>query len=175
MLDPTEVTRWKCPYCQRHYASPRGARSHARHCWKNPQRLPRLGEISCLRTEPYGDEAEWWPGFGMIYTSDGWLPVPGYELDREDGTETWPDCQYQTAVDDFEYEPLNNVARTERLEFWPSLLAYGLKTLRLTQAEDGRYERTDSEEWRRLEQANRQRCRLGLQWLSLADLDEGSL
>ena len=101
------VTVYRCPFCRRSRSRRAPAVKHARHCFKNPERMPREGELTSVgqtgRLVDWGessalpggmswlewDEHEtmppWWPGVGKVFDGAVWRDVPGYSVGRETG------------------------------------------------------------------------------------------
>lgn len=72
---------------------------HVRHCFRNPERVPRVGELthtwqtgrsvtcpgwhygvesSVYEWYPHETMPTWWPGEGKIWDGSAWRDVPGY-------------------------------------------------------------------------------------------------
>ena len=89
-MKPVQAVR--CDHCPKVYTGSgraRRMRTHETHCWKNPERTPREGEVyGTSHVEFFG--ADWEPSVtGQIYHKGEWYPVPGYRSDPVDG-EYWP-------------------------------------------------------------------------------------
>jgi len=93
----------RCDFCAKHYHRCDACARHEGHCFKNPHRMPHLGEVTTAHSRA-ADDAErgaappWWPGdTGLMFTEYGWVRVPGYGIEWSsigpDGfapNETWP-------------------------------------------------------------------------------------
>ena len=67
---------------------------HERHCYKNPDRIPRDGELTWFKQIAYDKIPDWWPGIGKIYISGKWHDVDGYKSEPIGGAgckDVWPD------------------------------------------------------------------------------------
>lgn len=76
MAEPIRATVvvWRCPFCKRSRTRKSATGGHIRHCFKNPDRVPRVGELS---REHYDEPPPWWPGEGKIWDGERWRDVPG--------------------------------------------------------------------------------------------------
>lgn len=103
-----KVTRYQCEWCRHTWSRRQPVEAHEPHCFKRPDRTPRVGELSSVRDgqidEPHGWEEpggsipivppRWWPGPGCIWDGTQWLEVPGYVQATSDCgyfvTDRWP-------------------------------------------------------------------------------------
>jgi len=98
-----KITAYGCDHCLRLYRSRSGVRNHERHCWHNPTRTPKEGEVYGMNhgTISVDDTgfAPWEPDhYGMIYVDGEWHDFPGYERitdedydgDEYQSGESWP-------------------------------------------------------------------------------------
>jgi len=103
----TKVTRYRCPFCRRSRSRRPAVVGHMAHCFKNPERTPRFGELTSIEQTgevvDYGpssalpggmswlewNEREsmpaWWPGPGKIWDGTTWRDVPGWRVEHEKG------------------------------------------------------------------------------------------
>jgi hypothetical protein len=77
-----QVTRWKCDYCPKSGQVRSRIALHEKHCFRNPDRSPWLGEL----TDCMNADETWWPGEGKIWNGARWCDVPGYDSSRVE----WP-------------------------------------------------------------------------------------
>lgn len=108
------ITVFRCPFCRRSRTRRSATAEHMRHCFKNPERTPRAGELSRWWYGEDRDEPAWWPGEGMIFDGSTWLPVPGFKVSN--GLEIWPICQDK---------PLDQWHRALRLDALSPIAAAG--------------------------------------------------
>lgn len=109
MIEPivAKVTRYRCPFCRRARARKKATAEHMAHCFKNPERAPRIGELTCVgdtgSVVDYGSSSAlpggmswlewneraampaWWPGVGKIWDGAAWRDVPGYRVEYAEG------------------------------------------------------------------------------------------
>jgi hypothetical protein len=101
---PELVDWYRCQYCRRfHRASEKAVAKHERHCFKNPRRVPYIGEatqwwqLMKLRGYSFDSDGEpwlhadkeqklpaWWPslgedGVGCIWVGDKWVEHPDFD------------------------------------------------------------------------------------------------
>jgi hypothetical protein len=79
----TVKTHYACDYCPKVYHRRADRLAHERHCWHNPSRLPREGEVHGVRHRAFfGDAVPPWcpPTVGVIFLDGCWVDVPGYQL-----------------------------------------------------------------------------------------------
>ena len=101
------VTRYRCPFCRRSRARRATTVEHIAHCFKNPERTPRVGELTSVdqtgRIVDYGESSalpggmswlewdehdvmpSWWPGVGKVFDGAAWRDVPGYRTEAATG------------------------------------------------------------------------------------------
>jgi len=130
-------TGYQCDHCSKRMTGKTAAkrmRPHERHCWRNPHRTPREGEVYGHDHAPADysidedDPPDWMPDVvGSIYVDGGWRPVPGYThekthtggYDREGNAvfaeygDTWPQVWNGE-----ELVPMNTLPRHLRIEWW---------------------------------------------------------
>ena len=78
----TKITAYTCDHCGRVYKHRSSANKHEAHCWDNPNRCPREGELHGLahKGDRDGKPRPWEPdGYGLIYLSGKWVKVRGYQ------------------------------------------------------------------------------------------------
>lgn len=109
MIEPAavRVTRYCCPFCHYRRARKSVVRGHIEHCYRNPDRVPRLGELTRIEQTgevvDYGpsgalpgsmnwlewneraDMPAWWPGAGKIWDGAAWRDVPGWRVEHATG------------------------------------------------------------------------------------------
>lgn len=125
---------YRCPHCRKLYVSQCWADRHVRHCWNNPNREPKLGEITVIDWhEPLVQGgAPWYPGKpGLCYTPDGWQAVPGYSSEPDSYIEAWPVVRLpgtgESQTGDYPGTPdvevgFNELSYEDRIHYWDELL-----------------------------------------------------
>lgn len=125
---------YRCPHCRKLYEMEHYAKLHLTHCWWNPNRQPKIGELT-FESDKYAGvwESSWHPGrAGMMFTEGGWVEVPGYKRGRgmfED--EQWPHIELpgtgERATYDYPGSPnaevrFDQLTRLERVYYWADLI-----------------------------------------------------
>lgn len=123
------VSGYECPHCLKFYKTRRWGEPHVKHCWRNNNREPNLGEITTVGTLYRSDEP-WHPGeAGCCYTEDGWQKVPGF-MSSEWGDEEWPEITcpgtgtsptYGHPGDPLRRATFNRLSKAERIQYWDAL------------------------------------------------------
>ena len=112
-MNPIKVTRYRCDYCSRSWGKKSPALVHERHCYKRPDRVPRVGELSnTIRDDARAQWlAESWghPGAGKIWDGANWVDVPGHK------SRSW-----WTPAGDPVFEDIWPVVDGVRLDLWPA-------------------------------------------------------
>ena len=101
------VVRYRCPFCRYSRAARKSTVDHVTHCYRNPERTPREGELTSIedagRVVNYGSSSalpgdmdwlewnehdempKWWPGPGKIWDGQSWQDVPGWHVKYQEG------------------------------------------------------------------------------------------
>ncbi len=105
------VPMYQCDHCGRKIRRRPRMADHERRCFKNPERVPYLGELTMVRSTGYyvtcysegnmppgiswcewvdNPLPSWWPselgkydGCGCLFTPDGWIALEGYRQEYE--------------------------------------------------------------------------------------------
>ena len=86
-----KITAYRCEDCKRVFLTAYGCAKHELRCWRNPHRVPRVGEVTLVSQMEYAEGGAqpfpaWWPGetwlegLGKIWDGKAWQVVPGWEL-----------------------------------------------------------------------------------------------
>ena len=140
-MAPTEAyvevlsVAYRCPHCRKLYVTWHHAERHVRHCWRNPDRKPKLGEITSADDGGLLDPEwtpDWHPGKpGMCYTAQGWCAVPGYVFNSQLWTEEWPTLILHDTAEPSSWDypgappvkvPFNRLTKAERMRYWDDLI-----------------------------------------------------
>ena len=93
-MTPIRVTRYRCDYCGRSWSKQQPVRAHEPHCYRNAERVPRVGELSnTLHEAAQWLPHPWHPGAGKMWDGERWVAVPGHRADwfGDYGTDGWPE------------------------------------------------------------------------------------
>jgi len=101
-----EINAVRCDHCRRKTYTGSGAKyrmvTHERMCWKNPDRLPLLGELYGPGFLTWKEPIGWEPDkYGVIYMGEieGWVDVPGFDA-AKGNPDCWPHTDKFTRLDD---------------------------------------------------------------------------
>jgi hypothetical protein len=109
--------------------------SHEIHCYKNPNRTPRDGELTYFKQtgrivdygyddsingtwyewNKYEEMPKWWPGEGKIYINGKWVDVDGYSCEPITGAHG---CAGGAGCEDKWPDDINKMKTRERIEWW---------------------------------------------------------
>lgn len=134
---PKKKTTYGCEFScgMRYSTNVNRVKEHEKHCYKNPDRLPRSGELTYFKQTgkivDYGyDDSinmnwyewndhdtmpEWWPGTGRIYISGVWHNVEGYKAEAIGGAHG---CAGGAGCEDIWPDALDKKNTRDRLMWW---------------------------------------------------------
>lgn len=124
------VMAYRCSHCGKVYLRRHACAQHERNCWRNPNRVPKVGELFDWRDFSWqeclvGEGPRWAPrtaeGFGYIWDGAEWRPV---KLTNS----VWPQPKNPPEGTDWSGWEFGEHAPDlcERLDRWPKRYRLGL-------------------------------------------------